>query len=346
MAAVGEIAAATELLTRDPSQARAAGAPHGWEPILDLAYARIDDAPPARSTLAVARLLLTHGADPNAGFLWEGLSPPFTALTGAFGGGEGGANQPPHQHATALARLLLDAGADPNDDQALYNRHFRPENDHLELLFAHGLGRSNGGPWRQRLAPSHATPSEMLEDQLRFAAGSDQPERVALLLAHGVAPDGRGTEHPIHGGRSALEDAISKGSSRVAELLLDPVDELIAVALGGHGKQVEALLVADPTLRARAIARAPPAVVTAVEFRRPGAVQLLTQLGFSVNVADRRSPLHEAAWHGDLPLIELLLELGADPAARDSAFDSTPSGWAEHNGHAAAAEHLRRFERE
>jgi hypothetical protein len=30
--------------------------------------------------LATARVLLDHGADPNAGFLWEGLSPPFTAL--------------------------------------------------------------------------------------------------------------------------------------------------------------------------------------------------------------------------------------------------------------------------
>ena len=29
-----------------------------------------------------------RGADPNAGFLWEGLSSPFTALTGAFGRGE------------------------------------------------------------------------------------------------------------------------------------------------------------------------------------------------------------------------------------------------------------------
>ena len=31
-------------------------------------------------------------------------------------------------------RLLLEAGADPNDDQTIYNRHVRPDNDHLELL--------------------------------------------------------------------------------------------------------------------------------------------------------------------------------------------------------------------
>ena len=39
---------------------------------------------PAAPVLAVARLLIEAGADPNAGFLWEGLMSPFTALTGAL----------------------------------------------------------------------------------------------------------------------------------------------------------------------------------------------------------------------------------------------------------------------
>ena len=71
-----------------------------------------------------ARLLLSHGADPNAGFLW-GATYAFTALTGAFGEGEDGINQLPHPQCDALATLLLESGADPNDGQALYNRHFR-----------------------------------------------------------------------------------------------------------------------------------------------------------------------------------------------------------------------------
>ena len=355
IAAVGEIEAARTLLARDPEQARLPGGPHRWEPILYLAYARIDDAPPDRSTLAVARLLLEHGSDPNAGFLWEGASPPFTALTGLFGGGEGGATQPPHQHALELARLLLEAGADPNDEQTLYNRHFEPEDDHLELLFASGLGTGDGGPWHRRLAPGHATPRQMLEDQLRFAAGNDRPERVALLLAHGVAADGRGTEHPIHRGRSALEVAIASGSSRVAELLveagatrprLDDVDELIAAAVAGRRERSEALIAADATLLERAIARTPGSVITAAEFGRVEAVRLLVRLGFPVNAMDRRSPLHEAAWRGDLPLIETLLELGADARARDLQFGSTPAGFAEHGGHAEIAAFLARRERE
>lgn len=45
-----------------------------------MAYARLDA--PGRYVPA-ARLLLEYGADPNAGFLWDGLPSPFTALTGA-----------------------------------------------------------------------------------------------------------------------------------------------------------------------------------------------------------------------------------------------------------------------
>ena len=95
-------------------------------PLLYLCFSRLPDEPPARSSLACAELLLRAGADPDAGFLWKGSAPPFTCLTGAFGGGEDRANQPPHQHALTLARLLLEAGADPNDGQTLYNRMFEP----------------------------------------------------------------------------------------------------------------------------------------------------------------------------------------------------------------------------
>jgi hypothetical protein len=66
----------------------------------------------------ISRLLLDHGADPNAGDLWHGLLTPFTALTAALGNGEG--NQPAHPHALALASVVLDAGAGANDGQVLY----------------------------------------------------------------------------------------------------------------------------------------------------------------------------------------------------------------------------------
>src|SRR6478672_8633329 len=112
--------------------------------------------------LRCARLLLDAGADPDAGYLWQGLPSPFTALTGVFGEGEQGAGkQPRHPHSLQLARLLLTAGASPNDGQALYNRMFRPDDSHLELLFEFGLGRGDGGPWKRRLGEAAESIQQM-----------------------------------------------------------------------------------------------------------------------------------------------------------------------------------------
>src|SRR4030095_1749774 len=134
---VGDIEAVTRLLEQKPELATTRGGPHNWEPLLYAAYSRLNSTQPEHSTLEVARILLKHGADPNAGFLWDGQYT-FTALTGAFGEGEAGPkHQPEHQYCYQLARLLLEAGADPNDNQTLYHRMFTGGQRHLELLFAH-----------------------------------------------------------------------------------------------------------------------------------------------------------------------------------------------------------------
>ena len=57
-AAVGDVATARVLLADDPAQARLPGGPHNWEPLLSLAYSRINSTQPGHSTLEVAQLLL------------------------------------------------------------------------------------------------------------------------------------------------------------------------------------------------------------------------------------------------------------------------------------------------
>src|SRR6185436_14511821 len=83
-------------------------------------------------------------------------------------------------------RLLLDAGADPNDGQALYNRMFEPDDDHLALLLEHGLGTGDGGPWRRRLGDELDTPTELVRGQLSWAVTHGMVDRVRLLADHGV----------------------------------------------------------------------------------------------------------------------------------------------------------------
>ncbi len=183
-AAAADAEALESLLRQDPALASAEGGPYRWEPILYLAYARHDPSISEDATVRSARLLLDHGADPNAGYLWHGLIPAFTALTGALGSGEG--DQPQHPHGLALAGVLLAAGADPNDGQALYNRQFGSDDSHLALLLSHGLGHGDGGPWRARLGERTDSPAELIRGQLRWAVTHDMRDRVRLLAEHGA----------------------------------------------------------------------------------------------------------------------------------------------------------------
>ena len=111
----------------------------------------------------------------------------------------------------------------------------------------------------------------------------------------------------------------------------DQVDELVATAMSGDRAAVERLLAGDPGLRRLAIERCPEQLVRAAEQDSYEAVALLIELGFDVNARSRTAPLHEAAMRGNVPVIRLLLDHGADPNLHDTGYDATPAGWAEHH---------------
>src|SRR5207247_7751935 len=155
---------------------------------------------------------------------------------------------------------------------------------------------------------------------------------------------------PVVGGHRPYELGVVRGNVEIADLLLaagadrtlDPVMAFAGACARADRAEVERLLGDDPALVQRAMRREPQLMVTAVEQRRRDAVRLLAEVGFDVNLMPRGAPLHEAAYMGDLELVELLLELGADPELRDRSYDSTPLGWAEYNGQEEVAEFLRR----
>ena len=343
-AAAGDTAALSRVLTADPAAASREGGPYRWEPLMYLAYARHDPAIGADAVLGAARLLLNAGADPNAGYLWHGLPTPFTVLTGVFGEGEGGPTaQPRHPHSLALARVLLEAGADPNDGQALYNRMFLPDNDHLELLFEFGLGTGDGGPWKRRMGDALEPPATMLRGELAWAITHGMAERVRLIAEHGVdllTPYEDGTTTTAMaattGHPELIEFLVSRGAPRPE---LSPEDAFVAAVLAVDRRSLDQLHRERPRLAADVRAARPGLVVWAAATGSCGAVELLVELGFDVNAMGRadvpsnqpwQTALHRAADDGDLELARTLLRLGADPDIKDARFGGTPLGWARH----------------
>lgn len=257
-----------------------------------------------------------------------------------------------HDSWLALARLLLEAGAEANDSQTVYNRGLgdiaSDDTEFLELLLDFGLGRGDGGPWRRRLVHEHQSPTEIVGDLLQHAAEASLVDRTRLLLARGVDPNGRGT-HPSYEGRSPYESAVLFGNLEIADLLAaagadtgdgDPLTRFIGRCLAGDRAAVNATLTTDPDIVQRARVERGDLVARATELSRPDSVLLLVDLGFDVNARHRTTALHEAARRGDLPMVTVLVELGADPTVVDESYDSTPSGWAEHSGQTEVVEYF------
>ncbi|MFG1688194.1 ankyrin repeat domain-containing protein [Nonomuraea sp. NPDC049269] len=343
MAAVGDAAGVARAVAADPASARAHGGPFGWQPLLYLTCSRVTQA----DAVGTALVLLTAGADPNAGYLPEGLAPPFTALAGALGGGELG--QPPHPRDLELARVLLRAGADANDGKALYNRGLLGDDTgYLELLLEFGLGRGGGGPWRARLGQVQDSPARMLKNTLLTAASRGRASRIRCLLAHGAPADAKGDGHPSFGGHTALELALLGGHTEVARILADAeasgtlrgLDVVEAAVMRGDRGELERLMSGDRTLVRRLLTKRRDLLIKAAEYGRVPAVRLACALGFDVNARLPSAALHKAARAGHLPMVRALLELGADRSLRDHDYDATPLEWAQSAGQAEVAELL------
>lgn len=189
--------------------------PNEWPLILYATYSRVDAGQTSSSALDTVGLLLDRGADANAGFLWQGLVPPFTALTGTFGNGE--RHEPRHPDRLAIARLLLEAGADPNDGQTLYNNGIggdeHDDPSHLELLLEFGLGTDQGGPWYAQMAAELLSPAALLEHELEASCARNRPNVLRVLIALGLPldrPIGRFGATPAAVGRHNSHDDVLK----------------------------------------------------------------------------------------------------------------------------------------
>ena len=349
-AVLGDAAGVGRWLDRKPQLLDRKGGPYDWSPLMYAAYARL----PGRSSLPAARELVRRGADVNAFFL-DGGQYRFTALTGVFGEGEAGKiRQPAHPECEAFARLLLDAGAEANDSQALYNRMFEPDNTCLNLLLEYGLSAEDKNNWLVREDGRLVVNAQTVFDyQLAWACEKRMGERVRLLVEHGAdvnkAVNGRTPYEWARLGNDKDLTLYLVQQGAIAVRLKQEDWVYIQLTTGDVSTDQAVFIehikrVAGDIDIPDALQKAHPAMLhEAAGENDLEAVNRMLALGLDVNAMTSRTPLHEAALHGHIEMVKLLIEHGADTTIRDPHFYSSPIGWAEYNGKPEMVEFLKAY---
>ena len=346
-AATGNRTEIERRLAIDPAAATRKGGPLDWEPLLYLAYARLSDQPQG---LEAARLLLDHGADPNAHWIGPWGEPPFTVITGVIGEGEG--VQPAHPEAQALAALLIDRGADPYDPQALYNTSIVGDDvAWLEFLWTESDRRGRLGAWTatsDKPAIGGPVPVSAVDYLLGNAVAFNHLARAEWLLSHGADPN---CPH-AYSGRPQHMEALVYGNQEMAELL-ERHGARTTLLEGQIAFQVACMRVDRETARGFLEQHAeclsnPEPMLAAARAGRVDVVALLLELGMDVDVADEieQRGLQVAVAGGSLEVVELLVAHGADIDRPTTSVGGGAMGYAAHFDRREIAAFLAPFSRD
>ena len=325
--------------------------PKGWEPLSYLCFTRLSLPAVSGNAVAIARVLLDRGADPNVYFRAGGSQ--YTPLVGAIGEGEEA--RPPHQQRDALVELLLDRGAHPYDIQVLYNIHFnRSVLWYLETIYAHSLRTGRAADWSDPDWPMLGMGGygSGAFFHLNVAIDHDDLALAEWCLTHGANPNAPAPPR-ARDPRSLYDAAVSRGRSEIAELLarhgasrskltVSPVQALVATCRTSNLHTIREQIAAHPEF----LGVAEPLFAVA-EYNRRDAAELLLDLGTSPDIESRdgERALHIAAYHDSVDVANLLIARGAtvDPVGRK--YGNTPLGGAMHCQSTKMIELLSRFSR-
>ncbi len=324
----------------------------GWEPLSFLCFTRLPLQSVVDNSVAIARALLDHGADPNVYFM-AGDSR-YSPLVGAIGEGEEG--RPAHSQRNALVRLLLDRGAEPYDQQVIYNIHFKGKVLwFLETIYEHSQRLGRGKDW--------ADPEWSMFDMGGYGSGArwhldiavwhNDLELAEWCLTHGANPNAAQAAERPDRHWSLYDGAVLRGHEELAELLvrhgairtsaaLSPLEVLIAACLRSDTRTIREKLAKHPEY----LQTSEP-LIAATQHNRRDVAELLLDLGTSPDIESREGEraLHIAAYHDSVDVAELLIARGAtvDPIGRN--YDNTPLGGAMHCQSTRMIDLLGRFSR-
>jgi ankyrin repeat protein len=159
---------------------------------------------------------------------------------------------------------------------------------------------------------------------LAFARTPLAIDRLMALGAQVDVPDRWGST-PI--------DALSRLGARGRTLVRHLVARGVSVAPKVYARLGDMDTLAMLSESNPDIVRDDAVMLSAVDAGHAPLVRWLLARGAHVNARSdaesRHTALHSAAWNGDLEMVRLLVEAGADIGAHDAQYDATPLGWAE-----------------
>jgi len=172
-----------------------------------------------------------------------------------------------------------------------------------------------------------------------------QPKVIGVLLDLGADIEGTNIED-----LTPLDQAALCGEAECARILLDRGARLTVAAAFALQRRdaIERILAEDPDIL-KPGHRLAGLINFAASHSSAEVIESLIAHGASVDVrVDSKAfgtrsytPLHSAAWTGNLPVISVLIKHGASLDVEDATYKATPLGWAKYAGRAQAAELLR-----
>ena len=233
--------------------------------------------------LGITQVLLNHGANPNVENE-HGETPMHLLSQGKYGSSE---------HVVGIARLLLERGMDVDtQDQyhetALHSAAFMGRLEIAKALLEHGADVNAENKWGQ--TPLH------LVSRGTYISQDQGVSLVRLLLEHGVDVHAQDTYH-----ETALHSAAFIGRLEIARVLLD------------HGAGVSAQNEEGET---------PLDVVTRGQYPQNGVGIARLLLEHANRQKDGWTPLHSAAFNGNVEIAQVLLDHGAIADAENEQGES------------------------
>lgn len=311
LVALYDVDAMRRILARDANAATREYPPR--RSMCHLAFSKHIKAMPCKEDdmLAMADLLVTHGADVNDSFAFQPDSEHrLSALYGAIG----------HADNIPLAKWLLEHGANPDDDESLYHSTELGHTRGLRLLLEHGANPKGtnalpraidfnsteavrvlleyGADPNEGIAPHPSGEPSLVIPALHQAARRLASGEIArLLLDHGADPNSVSRGHTpyalarIFGNRDVAAVLEQAGASTQ----LSPSEKQLALAADGKTNP-------DDRINMNSLSEEMTYLLCRLVWREGTLphMQRLVEMGFDPNLPDEMGmpPLHLAGWEG------------------------------------------------